>query len=130
MEVELKGVVVLSSFEIDMDAGSLDHLEINLAPELSRLQHKVSFILWTPQSFRVCSDGCLRIDLVILYDPIRRFHFEYSMRGGRKLDVRAVGGMVGTTQAEMRVIGSRGRISSRWICRRSIRNILWLRRIS
>ena len=128
--MELEAVVVLSSSEIDMDAGSLDHLEINLAPELSRLQHKVSFILWTPQSFRVCSDSCLRIDLVILYDPIRRFHFEYSMRGGRKLDVRAVGGMVGTTQAEMRVIGSRGRISSQWICRRSIRNILWLRRIS
>jgi hypothetical protein len=130
VELELEGVVVLSSFEIDMDARSLDHLEINLAPELSRLQHKVGFVLWTPQSFRVCSDSCLRIGLVSLYDPIRRFRSEYSMRGERRLDVLAVGGMVGTTQAEMRAIGSRGRISSRWICRRSIRNILWLRRIS
>jgi len=41
--VELEAVVVLSSSEIDMDAGSLDHLEINLAPELRRLQHKSWF---------------------------------------------------------------------------------------
>jgi hypothetical protein len=131
VELELVGGVVLCFFiKLDMGAGSLDHLEINLAPELSRLQHKLGFVLWTPLSFRVCLDSCLRIGLVSLYDPIQRFRFEYNMRGARRLDVRVAAAVVGTTQAEMRVIGSRGRISSHWICQRSIRNIQWLRRIS
>ena len=91
----------------------------------------ISSFLWTPHSFHGCSDSFSRIGLVSLYDPILCYQFEYSMGGERKKDIFRVKEMTaGMAERKMRVIGSRGRTCSQWICRRSIRNTLWLRRHS
>src|SRR5438309_1124140 len=83
--------------------------------------------IWTLQSYHGCLDSCLLIEVVNLYAHIRRYRFEYRMRGG----CRSEGWRIGEEGQSrrliaMKVIGSRERMFSRRICRRSMRGTRWL----